>query len=173
MKSGVDTSGSRAAAGYGRGADRGAAAERGQRGYGNASAHGFGRCDLVTVPARQGLEAVDILRRGGADRRPGGTGGTGGAGTGGVGPVLHDGGCDTIGFLVPAGTAERWDLPGSACIRTPAPDSRPATGSDAPPVAGTGWLVPPEAAADVTDPAALRAALGEAGRLIEAVDRCR
>lgn len=170
MKSGVDTSGSRAAAGHGRGTDRGAVKERGKPGHGNASAHGFGRCDLVTVPVRQGLEAVDILRRGGGGRR---AGGTGVADTGGIGPVLHDGGCGTIGFLVPAGTAERWDLPGSACTRTVAPDPRPATGSDAPPVAGTGWLVPPEAAADVTDPAALRAALGEAGRLIEVVDRCR
>ncbi|WP_374223299.1 hypothetical protein [Streptomyces sp. F63] len=169
MKSGVDTKGSRTAAGRGRGADRGAAKERGQYGHGNASARGFGRCDLVTVPAREGLEAVDILRRGGAGRPAGG----GAAGDGGVGPVLHDGGCDTIGFLVPAGTADRWDLPGSSCTRTPAPDPRPATGADAPPVAGTGWLVPPEAAADVTDPAALRAALGEAGRVIAAVDRCR
>ncbi|MZE76649.1 hypothetical protein GTY57_06335, partial [Streptomyces sp. SID5475] len=63
------------------------------------------------MPARQGLEAVDILCRGGGGRR---AGGTGVADTGGIGPVLHDGGCDTIGFLVPAGTAERWDLPGSA-----------------------------------------------------------
>ncbi|MDG4865719.1 hypothetical protein P8605_46980, partial [Streptomyces sp. T-3] len=60
-------------------------------------------CDLVTVPARQGLEAVDILRRG-ADP--------------GVGPVLHDNGGDTLGFLVPPGTADRWDLPGSACTQT-------------------------------------------------------
>ncbi|MER6984833.1 hypothetical protein ABT317_49840, partial [Streptomyces carpinensis] len=51
-------------------------------------------CDLVTVPARQGLEAVDILRRGARDA---------------VGPVLHDDGGDTLGFVVPAGTAAGWD----------------------------------------------------------------
>ncbi|MYV68137.1 hypothetical protein GT043_19800, partial [Streptomyces sp. SID2131] len=34
--------------------------------------------DLVTVPVRQGLEAVDILRRAGAPA---------------VGPVVHDGTC--------------------------------------------------------------------------------
>ncbi|MEK8171027.1 hypothetical protein NKH77_20165 [Streptomyces sp. M19] len=39
---------------------------------------------------------------------------------------------------------------------------------------GAGWLVPPHAAyADATDPAELRAALGQAARTIEAVDRCR
>ncbi|MGW4974400.1 hypothetical protein ACWEP3_31865, partial [Streptomyces albidoflavus] len=57
-------------------------------------------CDLVTVPARQGLEAVDILRRGAEPA---------------VGPVLLVGRCDTLGFLVPPGTADRWDVPGSAC----------------------------------------------------------
>lgn len=60
-------------------------------------------CDLVTVPARQGLEAVDILRRGAGPA---------------VGPVLHDGTCDTLGFLVPPGTADGWDMPGSACTQT-------------------------------------------------------
>ncbi|MCC9741421.1 hypothetical protein [Streptomyces sp. MNU89] len=169
LKSGVDTSGSRAAAGHGRGTDRGGAKERGKPGHGNASAHGFGRCDLVTVPARQGLEAVDILRRGGGRR----AGGTGAADTGGIGPVLHDGGCDTIGFLVPAGTAERWDLPGSACTRTVAPDPRrPREPTPRPWPVRAGWCRR-RSAADVTDPAALRAALGEAGRLIEVVDRCR
>ncbi len=59
--------------------------------------------DLVTVPARQGLEAVDILRRGAGDC---------------VGPVIHDDGCDTLGFLVPPGTADAWDVPGSTCTQT-------------------------------------------------------
>ena len=58
-------------------------------------------CDLVTVPARQGLEAVDILRL-----------------RDGIGPVLHDGACHTLGFLVPPGTADGWDVPGSACTQT-------------------------------------------------------
>jgi hypothetical protein len=112
-------------------------------------------CDLVTVPARQGLEAVDILRRGASPA---------------MGPVLHDGPCDTLGFLVPPGTAAGWDMPGSACTQTLGRGLRilsdpPATG------AATDWLLPPDTAGPVTDPAVLRAALGEAARLIEAADR--
>ncbi|MEU1086112.1 hypothetical protein ACFYPN_05535 [Streptomyces sp. NPDC005576] len=133
-------------------------------------------CDLVTVPARQGLEAVDILRRG-TDLLA-------------VGPVLHDGAGDTVGFLVPPGTAEGWDVPGSACtstegrgLRLPAgPPSSLTPGAapgltpdlpDEPSVSGTGWLLPPAEDAPVTDPAALRAALDQAARMIEAADNCR
>lgn len=82
-------------------------------------------CDLVTVPARQGLEAVDILRRG-SDHEA-------------VGPVLHDGACAVLGFLVPPGTAEAWDVPGSACTRT---DGRGLRVPAEPPVTGGGWLLP-------------------------------
>ncbi|MFJ3194008.1 hypothetical protein ACIPJQ_15450 [Streptomyces griseoviridis] len=121
-------------------------------------------CDLVTVPTRQGLEAVDILRRGavaGAERA--------GAAEN-MGPVLHDDGCDTLGFLVPPGTAAAWDVPGSVCTETggrgPSPDP-------APPVAGSDWLLPPGDTDLATDPAVLRRALGEAARLIEAADNCR
>ncbi|MFD7918363.1 hypothetical protein ACFV3R_03935 [Streptomyces sp. NPDC059740] len=117
-------------------------------------------CDLVTVPARQGLEAVDILRLRDV-----------------VGAVLHDGSCDTLGFLVPAGTAEGWDLPGSACTQTHGRGLSlgeavaAAAGPPEPPVAGTGWLVPPDGARDqATDPAVLREALGRAARTIEALD---
>lgn len=120
-----------------------------------AQAPGDRSCDLVTVPARQGLEAVDILRRG-RGREP-------------VGPVLHDGACDTLGFLVPPGTADAWDVPGSACTRT---DGRGLRIPAEPPVSGSGWLLPPAAGAPVTDPAVLRAALDQAARLIEAADNC-
>ncbi|MEV7670590.1 hypothetical protein [Streptomyces sp. NPDC088752] len=121
--------------------------------------------DLVTVPVRQGLEAVDILRRAGAPA---------------VGPVVHDGTCDTLGFLVPPGTAAGWDMPGSACTRTSGRGLRlpelpelpePAGGAPRP----AGWLLPPgDGDTDpVTDPVVLRRALGEAARLIEAADGCR
>ncbi|WP_418957247.1 hypothetical protein [Streptomyces tritici] len=117
-------------------------------------------CDLVTVPVRQGLEAVDILRRGLAPA---------------VGPVLHDESCDTLGFLVPPGTADGWDMPGSACTRTDGRGLRlpelPA--QDGPAQDGPAdWLLPPGGDRPVTDPAVLREALGEAARLIEAADGC-
>ncbi|MFD8377801.1 hypothetical protein ACFV2X_04335, partial [Streptomyces sp. NPDC059679] len=94
-------------------------------------------CDLVTVPARQGLEAVDILRRV----------------RDGVGPVLHDNACDTLGFVVPAGTAAGWDLPGSECAQTPGCGVRLSTGGAAegggapggPRVTGGRTLWPPTA----------------------------
>ncbi|MFD5799702.1 hypothetical protein ACFWIO_40520 [Streptomyces diastatochromogenes] len=116
---------------------------------------GDAACDLVTVPARQGLEAVDILRRGAGEA---------------VGPVLHDDGCDTLGFLVPAGTAACWDVPGSTCTET---DGRGLRLTPEPPVEGSDWLVPPGEADLATDPMVLRRALGEAARLIEAADSCR
>ncbi|MFC8760908.1 hypothetical protein ACFUAG_09360 [Streptomyces sp. NPDC057193] len=121
-----------------------------------------GAWDLVTVPARQGLEAVDILRRGAVPA---------------VGPVVHDGACDTLGFLVPPGTAAAWDMPGSACTRTsgrglrlPELPELPEPTGDAPRPAG--WLLPPGDTDPVTDPVVLREALGEAARLIEAADGC-
>lgn len=125
-------------------------------------------CDLVTVPTRQGLEAVDILRRGASEA---------------VGPVLHDDGCDTLGFLVPPGTADAWDVPGSTCTQTDgrgisliaeaAVAESAGSGSGEPPVEGSGWLLPPEDSELATDPVVLRAALDEAARLIEAADNCR
>ncbi|WP_303631891.1 hypothetical protein [Streptomyces somaliensis] len=120
-------------------------------------------CDLVTVPARQGLEAVDILRRGAPA----------------VGPVLHDGAGDTLGFLVPPGTAAGWDVPGSACTGTDGHGLRLPGGPDAPrgavpepPVPGGGWLLPPADADPVTDPELLREALDEAARLLRVADGC-
>ncbi|PWI20789.1 hypothetical protein DI272_31710 [Streptomyces sp. Act143] len=112
-------------------------------------------CDLVTVSARQGLEAVDILRRGAGDA---------------VGPVLHDDGGHTLGFVVPPGTAAAWDVPGSTCTET---NGRGLRLNPEPPVEGSDWLLPPGEADLATDPAVLRAALGEAARLIEAADNCR
>ncbi|MEE1928181.1 hypothetical protein V1J52_08235 [Streptomyces sp. TRM 70351] len=110
-------------------------------------------CDLVTVPAREGLEAAAILRL-----------------SDGVGPVLHDGAGATLGFLVPPGTAAGWDLPGSAC----APGCGRGGRRGEPPVAGAGWLVPPDGTyARATEPARLRAALGEAARIIEVTERSR
>ncbi|MFJ3618451.1 hypothetical protein ACIPSH_09885 [Streptomyces iakyrus] len=114
-----------------------------------------GGCDVVTVPARQGLEAVDILRRGPGDA---------------VGPVLHDDGGDTLGFLVPPGTAAAWDVPGSTCTET---DGRGLPLAPEPPGAGSDWLLPPGEADLATDPAVLREALGEAARMIKAADSCR
>ncbi|GGJ17417.1 hypothetical protein [Streptomyces brasiliensis] len=113
-------------------------------------------CDLVTVPARQGLEAVDILRRGAGEA---------------VGPVLHDDGHDTLGFLVPRGTAAAWDVPGSTCTCT-GTDGRGLRLAPDPPVEGSDWLVPPGNADLATDPAVLRRALGEAARMIKAADSC-
>jgi hypothetical protein len=122
-----------------------------------AQHHPRQECDLVTVPARQGLEAADILRRG----------------CDGLGPVMHDNGCDTLGFLVPPGTADGWDMPGSACTETAGRGMRISDGG-APGQGATHWLVPPgDAYTGATDPAELRAALGEAARTIEAVDRCQ
>ncbi|MFJ8491309.1 hypothetical protein ACIRBZ_23590 [Streptomyces sp. NPDC094038] len=112
-------------------------------------------CDLVTVPARQGLEAVDILRRGAGEA---------------VGPVLHDDGGGTLGFVVPAGTAAGWDVPGSTCTET---EGRGLRLNPEPPVEGSDWLLPPGEAELATDPAVLRRALGEAARMIEAADSCR
>jgi hypothetical protein len=110
-------------------------------------------CDLVTVPAREGLEAADILRL-----------------RDGVGPVLHDRDGDTLGFIVPPGTAERWNLPGSACTRTHGGPARWA--GPQPPVTGTRWLVPPDhAGAHATEPDRLRAALHEAASVLAVVDR--
>jgi hypothetical protein len=139
-------------------------------------------CDVVSVPARQGLEAVDILRRGPGD---------------GVGPVLHVEGGGTLVFVVPAGTAAGWDVPGSTCTETdgrglrleprtdaegadpdgPQEEAPAVKGQDvalpAPPAEGCDWLLPPGEADLATDPAVLRRALGEAARLIEAADSCR
>ncbi|GAA1188475.1 hypothetical protein F4556_004720 [Kitasatospora gansuensis] len=94
--------------------------------------------DTVTVPVRHGLETVDILRL----RRACGT-------------VHQTGGGSAIAFLVPAGVAGQWHLPGTSCTagakQLPATDPR--------------WVMPPAgpaASARATDPWVLRSALCEA-----------
>ncbi|WP_408641027.1 hypothetical protein [Streptacidiphilus rugosus] len=104
---------------------------------------GRAQCDVVTVPERQGLETVDILRL-----------------RGGCGAVLHEDAESTLSFLVPFGTADGWQLPGSSCRHVPVPGPE------------HDWLLPPRggAGAALTDPAQLRAALGEAARTLAASD---
>nr|WP_084724718.1 hypothetical protein [Streptacidiphilus melanogenes] len=100
---------------------------------------------MVTVPERQGLETVDILRL-----------------RGGCGAVLLEDAESTLSFLVPFGTAAKWQLPGSSCRAVPAPG------------AGSQWLLPPAVGGPgpvLTDPAELRAALGEAARTLAASDK--
>ncbi|KRV47799.1 hypothetical protein AQ490_05355 [Wenjunlia vitaminophila] len=109
-----------------------------------------GTFELVTVEARKGLEAVDILRLRTS-----------------VGPVLHDASGDTLGFLVPEGTSLDWDLPGSVCTVALAPCDR----AGGPPVSNSQWLLPPHTTAPFTDPVLLRRALGEAAVTLEAADR--
>jgi hypothetical protein len=101
-------------------------------------------CEVVTVPERQGLETVDILRL-----------------RGGCGAVLLEDAESTLSFLVPFGTAAQWRLPGSSCRAVPAPG------------AGSRWLLPPAVVGPgpvLTDPAELRAALSEAARTLAASD---
>jgi hypothetical protein len=95
-------------------------------------------CDLVRVPERQGLETVDILRL-----------------RGGCGPVLHEDADSTLSFVVPIGALDAWHLPGVPGTQTPPDDDR-------------NWLLPPSPERALTDPAQLRAALGEAARTLAA-----
>ncbi|MEY9872908.1 hypothetical protein ABH931_002385 [Streptacidiphilus sp. MAP12-33] len=106
-------------------------------------------CEVVTVPERQGLETVDILRL-----------------RGGCGAVLleetalrEEQAESTLSFLVPFGTAAQWQLPGSSCRPMPARGTEPH------------WLLPPAVGVGspaLTDPGELRAALGEAARTLAA-----
>ncbi|MEY9948894.1 hypothetical protein [Kitasatospora sp. GAS1066B] len=100
------------------------------------------RYDVVVVPLRLGLEAVDILRL----RRA-------------CGSVVQGAAAATLFFLVPGGTAERWHLPGTSG----SPGAAPLAATD------PRWLVPPagsEAVAVPTDPWVLRSALCEAARTL-------
>ncbi|MFE0461876.1 hypothetical protein ACFW1A_21775 [Kitasatospora sp. NPDC058965] len=100
--------------------------------------------DTVTVPLRYGLETVDILRL----RRACGSVQQGAAGA-------------SVDFLVPAGTAERWHLPGTSC--SPGAVQLPATDPH--------WLLPPAGPSlepVPTDPWVLRSALCEAANTLAA-----
>ncbi|MER5866818.1 hypothetical protein [Kitasatospora sp. NPDC002040] len=104
-------------------------------GVGRAAVPAF---DTVTVPVRHGLETVDILRL----RRACGT-------------VHQTGGGSAIAFLVPAGVAGQWHLPGTSC--TPGAKQLPPTDPR--------WVMPPAgptASVRATDPWVLRSALCEA-----------
>ena len=107
--------------------------------FGGAGGQAAPSCDMVTVPERQGLETVDILRL-----------------RGGCGPVLHEDADATLSFLVPVGAADAWHLPGRARTQAPPPES------------DRNWLLPPSPERALTDPALLRAALGEAARTLAA-----
>ena len=129
---------------------RGESARSGCTEAGRRVAGGGGRralrpaCEVVTVPERQGLETVDILRL-----------------RGGCGAVLLEDAESTLSFLVPFGTAAQWQLPGSSCRAVP------ALGAE------SRWLLPPTTggpAPVLTDPGELRAALGEAARTLAASD---
>ncbi|MFD9130651.1 hypothetical protein, partial [Kitasatospora sp. NPDC059571] len=108
----------------------------------SAGGGGAGRApagyDTVTVSVRHGLETVDILRL----RRA-------------CGAVLQSAGGTAVSFLVPAGTARNWHLPGSSC--TPGAVLLPPTDPR--------WLMPPagpQSLARPTDAWVLRSALCEA-----------
>ncbi|MBC3842467.1 hypothetical protein GXW82_26550 [Streptacidiphilus sp. 4-A2] len=106
---------------------------------GDGSGRAAPACDLVTVPERQGLETVDILRLRGA-----------------CGPVLLEDAESTLSFLVPVGAADAWHLPGHSWTQAPPPEN------------DRSWLYPPSPGRALTDPALLRAALGEAARTLAA-----
>ncbi|MEV7780490.1 hypothetical protein [Kitasatospora sp. NPDC088351] len=99
------------------------------------------RWDVLSVPGRLGRPALEIL------------------GDGLCGPVLTDFGGESVGFLVPVGTAARWIGTGVRCagdgtwivVPHPRPRSR-----------GARWLVPPDGSGRLNDPALLELALHEA-----------
>ncbi|MFJ8645029.1 hypothetical protein ACIRNI_02695 [Streptomyces sp. NPDC093546] len=103
------------------------------------------RWDVLIVPGELGYPTLDVLSR--LVDRPG--------------PVLTDFGDARMGFFVPPGTAARWVGTGmrvagrGTWLVVPYPCPGRATG-------GTRWLVRPDGAGTLTDPALLELALHEA-----------
>ncbi|MFG2825148.1 hypothetical protein ACGFX4_37695 [Kitasatospora sp. NPDC048365] len=100
--------------------------------------------DTVTAATRHGLETVDILRL----RRA-------------CGSVRQSADGASIAFLVPAGTALGWHLPGTTC--TP--------GATLPPPTDPRWIMPPSGPGPLarpTDSWVLRSALCEAASTLTA-----
>ncbi|MEV0537032.1 hypothetical protein [Kitasatospora sp. NPDC050463] len=99
------------------------------------------RWDVLSVPGRLGRPVLDIL-----DSRS-------------CGPVLSDFTGESIGFLVPVGTAARWIGTGVRCagdgtwIVVPHPERRSR---------GVRWLIPPDGSGRLNDPVLLELALHEA-----------
>ncbi|MCG6497592.1 hypothetical protein [Kitasatospora sp. A2-31] len=99
------------------------------------------RWDVLSVPARLGRPALDVLD------------------SGFCGPVLTDPSAESVGFLVPVGTAARWVGTGvrtagrGTWIVVPHPERRSR---------GVRWLVPPDGSGRLNDPVLLELALHEA-----------
>ncbi|GAA1239380.1 hypothetical protein GCM10009665_32430 [Kitasatospora nipponensis] len=102
--------------------------------------------DVLLVPGSLGRPALQVM-----ERLPRG------------GPVLWDPGDDSLGFLVPAGTAAHWVGTGvrgagaGSWVAVPHPERRGP---------GLRWLLAPDGSGRLTDPVVLELALHEAaGRL--------
>ncbi|WP_328319916.1 hypothetical protein [Streptomyces sp. NBC_00388] len=104
------------------------------------------RWDVLIVPGELGYPSLDVLSR--LIDRPG--------------PVLADFGESRMGFFVPPGTAARW-------IGTGVRGAGRGTWIVVPRPGRTGgrvrWLVPPDGAGTLTDPALLELAMHEAAAL--------
>jgi hypothetical protein len=104
------------------------------------------RWDVLIVPGRLGRPAARLL-----DRLPDG------------GPVLFDPGDDTVGFLVPVGTAARWIGTGVRGVGdgTWIPVPHPRRGGR-----GLRWLLPPDGSGALVDPSVLELVLHEAAAVL-------
>ncbi|AUY49647.1 hypothetical protein [Streptomyces sp. CB01881] len=99
------------------------------------------RWDVLSVPGRLGRPVLDIL-----DARS-------------RGPVLTDFGGESVGFLVPVGTAARWVGTGVSTAGDGTWIVVPHPGRCS---RGVRWLVPPDGSGRLNDPVLLELALHEA-----------